>query len=83
MNLAKLKELFSYGIITDIRAIKDILNGEKGWRLEIEINDEVNTTMQTALGNIKIYKTLESLLNDVARIKGYEDLDLENVIHLL
>lgn len=83
MKLAKLRELFSYGIITDIRAVKDVLNGETGWRMEVTVNDDVETTMITALGGLKIYKTLEHLLNDVSRIKGYDNLDQESVIHVL
>lgn len=83
MNLAKLRELFSYGVITDLTAVKDVLNGQSGWRLEVVINDEVHTSMQTALGQLKIYKTLEHLLNDVSRLKGHDNLDQESRIHVL
>lgn len=84
MTLAKLHELFSYGIITDIKAIKDVLNRKDGWwRLEFTINDEVHTQLYTARGEPKVYKTLESALHDVNRIKGMEELDSNEVISLL
>ncbi len=82
MQIAKLRELYSYDIVTDMKAIRDILNGENGWRLELMVNDELHVTMKTATGSIKIYKTLESLLNDVARIKGHEESHPDNIINL-
>ena len=83
MQIAKLTELFSYGIITDIRAVQDILNGRVGWRLEFTINDEVETTMYTTRGELKIYKTLEAVIADVNRIKGYYNDPNDQTIHLL
>lgn len=84
MPLSKLSELYSYGIITDIRAVKDLLNGESGWRLEFTINDDTETQMETALGKLKIYKTFEALIRDVQRVKGrYVDDNEQRVIRLL
>lgn len=84
MTLAKLHELFSYGLVTDIKAIKDVLNKKDGWwRLEFIINDEVHTQLYTARGEPKFYKTLEAALHDVNRIKGNDDLDSNEVITLL
>lgn len=69
MKLAKAKEYFELGLITSMSAVN--AGSEGGWILCIEsTSSSWGNTLQTALGDEKIYATLDSLNRDVERIIG-------------
>jgi hypothetical protein len=69
MKLAKAKEYFDLGVITSLSAVS--AGSEGGWMLCIESKSNAwGNTLQTALGEDKIYATLDSLNRDVERIIG-------------
>ena len=69
MKLAKAKEYFQLGVITNLSAVSTGFEG--GWLLCIESESNAwGNTMQTALGQEKVYATLDSLNRDVERIIG-------------
>jgi hypothetical protein len=69
MKLAKAKEYFELGVITSMSAVS--LGAAGGWILCVESKSNAwGNTLQTALGEDKVYATLDSLNRDVERIIG-------------
>jgi len=74
MNLAKAKEYYELGILTEFTATPCSDDNETAWMLCIQgtnaKGEEQGWTLETALGHPKIYSKLESLSADVHRIMG-------------
>ena len=69
MKLAKAKEYFELGVITSMQAVN--LGSAGFWMLVLESkSNSWGNTLETALGEVKVYATLDSLNRDVERIMG-------------
>jgi len=68
MKIKQAKEYFELGVITGFSAIKDIEPG--GWLLVVEGKDERSWTLQTALGQPKVFSSLDTLVGEIEKIAG-------------
>lgn len=68
MKLAQAKEYYEMGILKSFGALKDPLTD--GWLLAVEIQDGRSWTMHTALGEPKVYASMDSITKEVDRIIG-------------
>lgn len=67
MKLAKLKEYYSLGLIDGVSAVPT----DGGWLLCVDSkSNPYGLTVKTALGEEKVYSTLDSLDRDVQRVTG-------------
>lgn len=69
MKLAQAKEYYKLEVLTAFFALPDPAT-DGGWLLVIEGQKGNSWTLQTALGDPKVYSTLDSLTKDVQRIIG-------------
>jgi hypothetical protein len=68
MKLAQAREYYELGVLTALFALKDPASA--GWLLVIEGQEGRSWTLQTALGEPKVYATVDSLTKEVERIVG-------------
>ena len=69
MKLAKAKEYHELGLLKSFAAVR-VDDTEAGWLLTIEGPEGRSWTMKTALGQDKVYSTLDTLSTEVQRIFG-------------
>lgn len=80
MNLSKARELYHYGVIEELHAVRDY--SESGWNLVFvtESGQAQNIHyMRNTHGNKKVFKTFDALCRDVEKItlQGVSRVELE------
>lgn len=68
MKIAKAKEYFELGLLKSFAAVR--VDDPEGWMLTIEGPESRSWVMKTALGQDKVYSTLDTLSTEVQRIFG-------------
>lgn len=69
MKLAKAKEYYELDLLKSFSALR-VDDTPAGWQLVIEGSKGQSWTLKTALGQVKIFASLDSLSTEVQRIFG-------------
>lgn len=70
MKIKQAKELNDFGVLKGFDAVRDPMSEAGGWLLAIEGKDGKCYTLETSMGQPKVFSKLETLISDVESITG-------------
>ena len=68
MKIKQAKEYFDLGVLTGFAAVRDPMT--TGWLLAIEGKEGRSWTLKTALGSVKSFASLDTLVGEIEGITG-------------
>lgn len=75
MQISQAKELFEHGVITSV-FVSHVPMG-KGWMMGFRLKEGKHRLLETKLGKVKEFSSLDTLVGQVAEITGRPVLGLE------
>lgn len=70
MKLNQAKEYYDFDVLTGFDAVSDPITG--GWLLVVHGKNDKSWTIQTALGQDKVYSNFDSVNSEINRITGFK-----------